>query len=183
MYFKFVDVLEVLKRKFCCVFLLPKIAANAAAFTPCDHPVSRCWTHPEGSSWFFECSFRPVQLGYLEGARFMDWWTARSLSLFDSLLGYRYTIYDYISYHEISLGVLKSWDSSDILPFPMHRFSPFFLPHCFTAGNGPQGCTMRRRRGRYLSVLEDWERDCWWLRAPRVKIEDSCIEPSICGTC
>ena len=131
MYFKFADVLQVLKRKFCCVFLLPKIAW----LTPPRR--SRSWTHPEGSSWFFECSFRPVQLGYSEGARFMDWWTERSLSLFDSLFGYRYTIYNYISiyisYHEIiSLGVLKSWDSSDIPPFPMHWFSPFSsaLFHC-----------------------------------------------------
>ena len=28
-----------------------------------------------------------------------------------------------------------------------------------------------------------WSWDCWWLRALRVKIEDSCIEPSICGKC
>jgi len=113
------------------VFLLPKIASRRrvhALLPSCFEVLDPS----RGQQLVFRVLIPSSSAGVL-GARFIlvDWKIiVESIWFFIRIqIQYIYIIYIYIytSYHEICLGVLKSWDSSDIPSFPMHWFSPFFF--------------------------------------------------------
>ena len=114
------------------VFLLPKIASRRrvhALLPSCFEVLDPS----RGQQLVFRVLIPSSSAGVL-GARFIlvDWKIiVESIWFFIRIQNTIY-ICIYISYHEISLGVLKSWDSSDIPPFPMHWFSLFSsaLFHC-----------------------------------------------------